>query len=77
MKCPTCDGEGEWTEWYSDAHVSATYPCGHCEGTGCIGMREWLITWLWDNLPEIFLRWYVDMLYEEYEQKLDTEEERD
>ena len=62
MKCPICEGEGEFRE-YMEHQLVSRYDCGACEGDGEVGLR-WIISyWFWNHVPVTFFEWYVEWRY--------------
>jgi DnaJ-class molecular chaperone len=45
IRCPKCDGKGEYQNYTTYARTGASYTarCGKCKGTG------WATEWYWDD----------------------------
>ena len=62
MKCPICEGAGEFRE-YMEHQLVSRHVCGACRGGGKVSLR-WIIShWFWNNIPVSFFEWYVDWRY--------------
>lgn len=60
MKCPTCEGEGNWVELVSMELGGPVVACGRCHETGRVSIWNVLREKLWNIAPERFMDWYVD-----------------
>jgi hypothetical protein len=64
MKCPVCEGQGDFEE-YIDGWLANAYDCAYCEGTGNISIIGWLMFHFWEHMPD----WILDAAYRFYEIK--------
>jgi hypothetical protein len=65
MKCPICDGEGEFRE-YIDYWLANRYDCPYCEGKGSISIFKWLKFLFWEHAPVWFVEAYGELRYKIY-----------
>lgn len=60
MKCPTCDGEGEFREYMDEWQLVSRYDCNACEGEGTVSLRWMILYQFWNYVPVSFIEWYYD-----------------
>jgi len=58
MKCPACEGEGEFKE-YCCHKVCDKTQCGYCKGKGGVSIFRWIEFKFWSHMPE----WMWDLWY--------------
>jgi hypothetical protein len=64
MKCPVCEGEGEFRE-YTNYQLSNRYKCNYCKGEGTVSIFKWLGFHFWEKAPE----WMFDLYVKIFEGK--------
>jgi hypothetical protein len=57
MKCPICNGVGEWKEDLGEGTI-ITEPCNHCSEKGIISLWGWILYHFWNNAPEWYSEFY-------------------
>ena len=62
MKCPVCDGEGEFTD-YIDYQIANRYDCNYCMSKGKVSTFKWLRYHLWQLAPEWLFDFYVWLIF--------------
>ena len=62
MKCPVCEGEGEFRE-YMDYQLCNRYECSYCKSEGSVSIFGWLGYYFWDNMPEWMWDAYARLAY--------------
>lgn len=61
MKCPVCEGEGEWLEFYMRELGGYYTPCGACNKTGKVSVWWMIKNHFWNIVPICFIEWCADV----------------